>query len=196
MSPEPSTSPAAVRMATFRDAMDQLEEALRGTNEKKILAKINVAAAALYDVWSLLGVKSHQQVEWAGDDPERRNLVGLVFARGELTHQGQHAAMAAGLGEGRFGYGPFGGGWVWRDFESRPAFAASKTLYDEQVNGRSVLKPLRRALLFLEADERLNPQPIIKSPLAGLGGSFYDGGPLNAALARALPSTMPDSERS
>jgi hypothetical protein len=56
MSPEPLTSPAAVRMATLHDAIDQLEEALRGTNETKILAKINVAAAALYDVWSLRGL--------------------------------------------------------------------------------------------------------------------------------------------
>lgn len=83
---------------------------------------------ALYALRLLLGVSGREQVQWAGDDAERRN-VGLVHARGEADHRGgEHVAMAAGYGEVPCGLGPYGGGWPWRECPTdRPHYAESQT---------------------------------------------------------------------
>ena len=176
MTPAPRSSPAAVKLAGLRAAIGEFESALRGKNELEILAKLNSAMSALYGMWLLLKIKGGQQVAWAGDDSDRRTIVGLVFARGEAEHQGSHVAMSIAIGEDPFGLVPFVGGWVWRDCATdRDAFRGSKVLYDERVRMRAISIPLRRALTWFEADKVLNPPPIVRNPLGNIGGPFHDG---------------------
>ncbi|WP_448255452.1 hypothetical protein [Microbacterium aurum] len=152
MTPDPTSTPTDVRLAALRIATAELIAAVESDDELTILARLNVAGSALYALWLLLGVNGLEQVQWAGDDAERRNVVGLVYARGEADHRGEHVAMAAGYGEAPYGLGPYGGGWMWRECPTaRPQYAESQTLYDEQVLWRSVAEPFTRALAWFEA---------------------------------------------
>lgn len=154
MTPEPLSTPTDVRLAALRIATAELIAAVESDDEVMILARLNVAGSALYALWLLLGVNGRDQVRWAGDDPARRNVVGLVYARGEADHRGEHVAMAAGYGEAPYGLGPYGGGWLWRECPTdRPLYRASQLLYDEQVCWCSVDGPFTRALAWFEAHQ-------------------------------------------
>lgn len=198
MTPAPQSTPAAVKLAGLRAAIGELEVALRGNNELEILARLNLAMSALYGMWLLLKIKGHEQMAWAGEDADRRTIVGLVFVRGEAEHQGNHVAMSIGFGEGPFGYGPFGGGWVWRDCPTdRDAFRESKALYDELVLMRGISVPLRRALTWFEANKVSNPPPIVRNPLGNIAGPFHDGnhfglGPTEGFFRAQSDSLTPD----
>ena len=135
-------------------AINQLQGAVACGDELRILAGVNAAGQALYALWSLQGIKGRAQVRWAGDDPERQNIVGLVYARGEADHQGKHAAMAVGFGEAPFGKGPFGGGWLWRELPTeRPDYLGSQALYEQQVQWQTVSVPFVRAQCWFDAHQ-------------------------------------------
>ncbi|MBD8219259.1 hypothetical protein IFU40_11495 [Microbacterium sp. CFBP 13617] len=153
MSPEPAVSPIDVAHARFRLAVDELAASIVGDDEASILSRVNSAGSALYALWLFQGVSGGRQVAWAGEDAERRNVVGLVYARGEAEHQQRHLAMAAGFGEAPFGLGPFGGGWLWSECPaSRPSYGESQALYDEQVLWKSLPDPFERAAAWLGAN--------------------------------------------
>ncbi|MEV8025901.1 hypothetical protein [Microbacterium sp. NPDC080220] len=146
------STPTDVRIAALHIATAELVAAVESDDEVMILARLNVAGSALYALWLRLGIDGREQVQWAGDDAERRNVVGLVYARGEADHRGEHVAMAAGYGEAPYGLGPYGGGWLWRECPTdRPHYAESQTLYDEQVLWCPVAEPFIRALAWFEA---------------------------------------------
>jgi len=133
-------------MAAMRMAIEELSEAIASGDEVTILAKTNLAGSALYSLWSLLGVSGLRQVEWAADDAERQNIVGLVYARGEAEHRGRHVAMAVGYGEAPYGRGPYGGGWLWRECATeRPQYEQSQSLYESQVLWEPLVNPMVRA---------------------------------------------------
>lgn len=155
MSPEPDSSPADVALFRLEQAIEGLKAAVASGYERRVLASLNEAGSALYSVWLFEEVRGRDQVAWAAEDPERRNVVGLVYARGEAEHQKKHVGMAAGFGEAPFGFGPFGGGWLWRECPTtRPAYASSQALYDEQVRWKSLAEPLERAYAWFVAHPR------------------------------------------
>ncbi|WP_448261913.1 hypothetical protein [Microbacterium aurum] len=122
-------------------------------DEVAILTATNSALQALYALWNDLGIKGRDQVAWAGDDPERRNLVGLVYVRGEADHLGRHVAMMVGYGEAPYGCGPYGGGWLWRRCETqREAYRESQALYDEHVLWEPIVASLERAEAWFDTN--------------------------------------------
>jgi hypothetical protein len=135
---------------------------LRGDHELEILARLDSALSACYGVWELLKVNGRDQAAWAGADAERQNIVGLVFARGEATHQGTPAAVPdarASIFGAALLPGLVGRAWVWAELGTHDSrYAASKHLYDRHLLERPVLSPLERALRWFEAEESLSPR--------------------------------------
>ncbi|WP_440902524.1 hypothetical protein, partial [Actinosynnema sp.] len=156
MPPEPSASPREIRLRGLESAVSAIREAIDADDEQAVLTRTAEALSHVYGLWTAYGVSGRAQVAWAGNDPDRRNLVAMVYVRGEADHRGVHATMAVGFGEGPFGVGPFGGGWLWRECPPRPGYQASATLYEEQALWRWVYEPLERALAWFRSNP---PQP-------------------------------------
>ncbi|MDJ1115403.1 hypothetical protein [Microbacterium dauci] len=151
--PEPSFSTREIALAGLADASQAIRRAIDADDEASILTRTAEALGHLYALWSAYGVNGKQQVAWAASDVERRNVVAMVYVRGEVAHRGVHAAMAVGFGEGPYGVGPFGGGWLWRECPARPGYEASAVLYEEQALWCWVYEPLERALAWFATHE-------------------------------------------
>lgn len=151
MTPAPAVSPRDIRLSGMREAIAEVRAAVARNDEGGILRATNNASSNLYGLWTAYGIRGTKQVEWAGDDPEKRSLVGLVYARGEADHRQGHLAMAVGYGEAPYGRGAYGGGWMWQRLPTeRESYAPSQKLYDAHVLWQSIPGPLDEALGWLE----------------------------------------------
>jgi len=61
-----------------------------------------------------------------------RVVGALAFARGGKTHELLVAARAAGYGDLPYGAGPYGGGWVWRERETKAPRACLTKLWSRR----------------------------------------------------------------
>jgi hypothetical protein len=142
-----------MRLEGLEASIAAIRGAIEADDERVILTRTAEALGHVYALWSAYEVSGPKQVAWAGDDTEKRNVVGLVFARGEADHQGVHPAVSVGYGEAPYGLGPYGGGWLWRECPARPAYEESRHLYEEQALWEWIYDPLERALAWF----RQNP---------------------------------------
>lgn len=131
-------------------ASERVKEACKGEDIAAAAIEAHFGLHAVYDLHEayhrprqIASIKAQDEV-YAATGGEA--VGGLVLARGARTHRLVTFATTGGFGDPPYGMGPYGGGWLWKQYSwSEPKLQQRAAWYRDRVQFRYLWTPLDKA---------------------------------------------------